>query len=151
MQRPSSTESGNHAPASMSCHLRLWSRLRFRRERPRDRRTADELDEVPPFHVDHGLPPAEEAQSATDGPARLTSKANRFAVGSSSCRISNRFGVTSMFNWVAPVRLPPGRLRLAARPSCTGSLLVVKTMGMVVVAAFAVIAAGVLVAAITLT
>src|SRR5262245_43621479 len=50
-----------------------------------------------------------------------------------------------MFNWVAPVKLPPGRLRLAARPSCTGSLLVVKTMGMVVVAAFAAIAAGVLV------
>src|SRR3981189_1485864 len=29
--------------------------------------------------------------------------------------------------------MPPGRLRLATRPSCTGSTLVLKTMGIVVV------------------
>ena len=52
---------------------------------------------------------------------------------------------------VAPVTLPPGRLRLATRPSATGSLLVVKTMGIVVVVAFATTAAGVLVAAMTAT
>ena len=34
-----------------------------------------------------------------------------------------------------PVRLPPGRARLATRPSLTGSSLTVKTMGIVVVAA----------------
>ena len=38
--------------------------------------------------------------------------------------------------------LPPGRLRLATRPSLTGSSPVVKTMGIVVVAALAAGAAG---------
>ena len=36
-----------------------------------------------------------------------------------------------------PVTLPPGRLRLATRPSLTGSLPVAKTIGIVVVAALA--------------
>ena len=36
-----------------------------------------------------------------------------------------------------PVRLPPGRARLATRPSLTGSSLTANTMGMVVVAALA--------------
>ena len=52
---------------------------------------------------------------------------------------------------VTPVTLPPGRLRLATRPSRTGSEPSSKTIGMVVVAAFAASAAGVLVAAITAT
>ena len=38
---------------------------------------------------------------------------------------------------LTPVRLPPGRLRLATRPSLTGSAPIVKTIGMVVVAALA--------------
>ena len=38
---------------------------------------------------------------------------------------------------VAPVTLPPGRLRLATRPSVTGSLPLAKTIGTVVVAALA--------------
>ena len=59
------------------------------------------------------------------------------AVGTSSCSNSSRFGATSTFNVVTPVTLPPGRFRLATRPICTGSLAVVKTMGIVVVAAFA--------------
>ena len=46
---------------------------------------------------------------------------------------------------------PAGRPRLVTRPSSTGLLLVVKTMGIAVVAPFATIFAGVLVAAITLT
>src|SRR5438445_7493429 len=46
--------------------------------------------------------------------------ATSVAVGKSSCASSRRFGATSTFNWVAPVTLPPGRLRLAVRPSCTG-------------------------------
>jgi hypothetical protein len=57
----------------------------------------------------------------------------------------------STLNVAAPVTLPPGRFRLATRPSSTGSLLVVKTMGIVVIAAFATRFAGVLVAAITAT
>ena len=50
-----------------------------------------------------------------------------------------------------PVTLPPGRARLATRPSLTGFSLTMKTMGIVVVAALAAIAAGVPVAAITVT
>ena len=34
---------------------------------------------------------------------------------------SNRFGATSALFWVTPVTLPPGRLKLATRPSSTGS------------------------------
>src|SRR5947209_16214865 len=66
----------------------------------------------------------------------LTSAAMMVAVGTNSCANSNRFGITSTYNWVTPVTLPPGRLRLATRPICTGSLAVVKTMGIVVIAAF---------------
>jgi len=50
---------------------------------------------------------------------------------------SSRFGPISTFKLVTPVTLPPGRLRLATQPSCTGSRLVVNTMGIVVVAALA--------------
>ena len=51
-----------------------------------------------------------------------------------------------------PVRLPPGRARLATRPSLTGSSPTMKTMGIVVVAALAANAAAVPpVAAITAT
>ena len=64
------------------------------------------------------------------------------AVGTNSCSSSSRFGPTSTFNAVTPVRLPPGRLRLATRPTWTGSTPVVKTIGIVVVAAFAASAAG---------
>ena len=43
---------------------------------------------------------------------------------------------------LTPVRLPPGRARLATRPSLTGSSATTKTMGIVVVAALAANAAG---------
>src|SRR5262249_17248777 len=70
-------------------------------------------------------------KSFETAPARglvgLTSRAMLVAVGTSSCASSRRFGATSTFNWVAPVTLPPGRLRLATRPSRTGSPSVVKT------------------------
>ena len=45
---------------------------------------------------------------------------------------------------LTPVTLPPGRLRLATRPTSTGSPPVTKTIGTVVVAALAASAAGVL-------
>ena len=45
-------------------------------------------------------------------------------------------------NVVTPVRLPPGRFRLATSPSATGSTAVTKTIGMVLVAAFAANAPG---------
>ena len=44
---------------------------------------------------------------------------------------------------ITPVTLPPGRFRLATRPSLTGSPPIVKTIGIVVVAALAASAAGV--------
>ena len=43
----------------------------------------------------------------------------------------------------------PGRFRLATRPICTGSAIVVKTIGMIAVAAFAAIAEAVVKATIT--
>ena len=54
---------------------------------------------------------------------------------------SSRFGAISLFNWVTPVTLPPGRLRLATSPILTGSEPASKTIGMVAVAAFAASAA----------
>ena len=52
---------------------------------------------------------------------------------------------------LTPVTLPPGRLRLATRPSLTGSSPTPKTIGIVAVAALAASAAGVPVATITAT
>ncbi len=53
--------------------------------------------------------------------------------------------------WAAPVRLPPGRLRLSTSPVRTGSPPIAKTIGIVVVAGFAATAAGVAAATITFT
>jgi hypothetical protein len=57
------------------------------------------------------------------------------AFGTRSC--SSRFGARSVDNRVVPVRLPPGRFRLATRPSWTGSPPISKTMRIVVPIAFA--------------
>ena len=65
------------------------------------------------------------------------------AEGINSCTNSKRFGATSSVKEVTPVTLPPGRFRLATNPNCTGSVPVVKTMGIVLVAAFATRLAGV--------
>ena len=74
------------------------------------------------------------------------------AVGINSRSSSSRFGPSSVFKLVTPVTLPPGRARLATSPAATGSLPTWNRTGMVVVAAFAASAAGVLPgAAITLT
>src|SRR5262249_27445237 len=66
-----------------------------------------------------------------------TSTATRVAPGTSSRRSSNRFAAISSLKILKPVRLPPGRARLATRPSLTGSSAEMKTMGIVVVAALA--------------
>ena len=89
--------------------------------------------------------------SARAGLLKLMSSANVVAVGMISCSASRRFGATSTLKVVTPVRLPPGRLRLATRPNLTGSPAVTKTIGIVAVAALAASAAGVVVAAITVT
>ena len=65
------------------------------------------------------------------------------AVGTNSCSSSNRFGPTSTFKLVTPVRLPPGRFTLVTSPTSTGSTAIAKTIGIVAVAAFAASAEGV--------
>ena len=58
-------------------------------------------------------------------------------VGCSSRSASSRFGTISTFNVITPVRLPPGRLRLATSPTSTGSVPSMKTIGIAEEAAFA--------------
>src|SRR5262249_33430148 len=67
----------------------------------------------------------------------LTSIATRAALGNSSRRSSSRFAANSVVRKPMPVRFPPGRARLATRPTLTGSSPVMKTMGIVDVAALA--------------
>src|SRR5688572_4022027 len=58
-----------------------------------------------------------------------------------SLRISKRFPINVAWSVVMPVRLPPGRDKLATNPSPTGSETPKKTTGIVRVAFFAAIAA----------
>src|SRR5215468_960647 len=69
--------------------------------------------------------------------AGLTSTATRVAAGISWRRSSSRFAANSAPSQLMPVRLPPGRARLATRPNLTGSSPPTKTIGIVVVAALA--------------
>src|SRR5262249_43475255 len=69
--------------------------------------------------------------------AGLTSTAIREALGSLSRSSSRRFAVNSVLRRLMPVRLPPGRARLATRPCLTGSSDTPNTMGIVVVAPLA--------------
>ena len=71
------------------------------------------------------------------GFAGFTSTAKLFAFGTSSYRSSSPFGPTATFNEVMPVTLPPGRLRPSTSPAAIGSRPVSKTIGILVVAAFA--------------
>ena len=48
---------------------------------------------------------------------------------------SSRFAASSLEKIATPVTFPPGRLRLATKPSRTGSSTAVKDMGIVLVAA----------------
>src|SRR5436190_1414168 len=64
------------------------------------------------------------------------STAIRVALGTSSRKSPNCFAPSSPVKKLIPVRLPPGRARLATRPSCTGSLPTPKTIGIVVVVSF---------------
>src|SRR5262249_38422967 len=90
--------------------------------------------------------------SAVAGLVELTSRPFTRPEGINSCNSSSPFSaIISVDNEVAPVTLPLGLFRLVTRPSWTGSPPVSKTIGMVKVAAFAASAAGVVVAAITVT
>ena len=86
---------------------------------------------------------AREKCSAMLGLARLTSRAMMAAVGINSCSNSSRFGPTSTFKLVIPVRFPPGRFRPVTSPILTGSTATAKTIGMVAVDALAATAEGV--------
>ncbi len=57
------------------------------------------------------------------------------AVGTRWRSMSNRLAPRSPDTKLTPVTLPPGRLRLATKPSWTGSAPVVNTIGVVLVAA----------------
>src|SRR5262249_61297633 len=54
------------------------------------------------------------------------------ALGTSWRSNSNRFAPNTALRKLTPVTLPPGRLRLATRPSLTGAAPVAKTTGTVV-------------------
>src|SRR5262245_6558784 len=73
----------------------------------------------------------------SDAITGLRSTARRAAPGTSSRKSANRFAVNSVVKKFIPVKLPPGLARLTTRPSLTGSSPVMKTMGIVAVAAFA--------------
>ena len=74
---------------------------------------------------------------------RIDKQRHDVAVGISSCRSPSRFAASSRPKLVAPVTLPPGRLRLATSPSATGSPPVKMTIGIVAEARCAASAAGV--------
>jgi hypothetical protein len=58
-------------------------------------------------------------------------------MGTNSCASSSRLGCSATARALAPVRLPPGRFRLTTSPYSTGSTPLEKTIGTVLVAAFA--------------
>ena len=72
----------------------------------------------------------------------FTSRAITLACGTSSDSSSTSLGISSMVRMLKPVRLPPGRARLATRPLSTGSPPTSKTIGIVEVALFAASAEG---------
>lgn len=59
------------------------------------------------------------------------------AFGTSSCKRPKRLPSIAGSRGATPVALPPGLFRLATSPSCTGSAPLIKTIGIVAVAAFA--------------
>src|SRR5262249_15016708 len=81
----------------------------------------------------------------------LTSTPTRMALGTRSCRSDSRLACVSRPNVWKPVAFPPGRARLATRPSLTGSRPTPKAIGIVAVAALAATAGASPSAAITAT
>ena len=63
-------------------------------------------------------------------------------VGSNSLSNSRRLGNNKEANWLTPVTLPSGRLKLETRPSFIGSPPTTNTIGMVEVASLAASATG---------
>src|SRR5215831_8116379 len=84
-------------------------------------------------------------------PALLTVRRDAAEGADSSCSSSRRFEVSTPEKVVTPVRLPFGWLRRVTRSSVTGSPLIKKTMGILVVAVLAACAASALATAIAAT
>src|SRR5215469_2978901 len=78
------------------------------------------------------------------GTSGLIRTAKRLALGSSSCMSARRLASISLAKKLNPVALPPGRARLATKPSATGSSPTANIIGIVVVAALAATDAGLL-------
>src|SRR5262249_12730738 len=72
----------------------------------------------------------------------LIRTARTLAAGTSSYKSPSCFAGSGPAIKFTPVRLPPGRLRLVTRPAWTGSMPVSRTIGIVVVGAFAASAQG---------
>jgi hypothetical protein len=73
----------------------------------------------------------------TRGIGGIDEHRNTRGCGHSSRSNASRFAVSSVLKKLTPVTLPPGRARLATRPTLTGSWPTTKTMGIVFVAALA--------------
>jgi hypothetical protein len=74
--------------------------------------------------------------SAEKGVSGFTNTAMAGLPGMHSRRISSRLPTTSLASLLTPVTFAPGRFRLATTPAPIGSPTLVKTTGIVVVAAF---------------
>jgi hypothetical protein len=68
---------------------------------------------------------------------RIDKKTERCRSGHGFVQQLNSFAANAVVRKLTPVRLPPGRLKLATRPSLIGSPPVANTIGIVAVAAFA--------------
>src|SRR2546430_6967703 len=79
----------------------------------------------------------------------IDQKSDPAALGTSSRNTPSCFAPSALLSWCTPVALPPGRAKLATRPTPTGSSGVLNTIGIVAVAAVAASAAGVVTAMIT--
>ena|SRR6516162_6910910 len=77
--------------------------------------------------------------------------AKREIPGSSLRSMSSRFALSSGAISELPVMFPPGRAKLATKPTPTGSLLAPRTMGIVVLACLAANPAGVPIVTMTST
>src|SRR5215831_8289525 len=90
-------------------------------------------------------------RSLGSGISRIDEHGHTSGAGHQLTSSSSRFAVTSTLKKLIPVKLPPGRARLATSPSLTGSSATTNTMGIVVVPALAANAEAKFPAAITAT
>jgi hypothetical protein len=129
-------------PAVVGSHDRSAARLPGAREDRVDLIGTADLEER---QLDPGLSGSrlELIANLDVGPPGPVTTATRDVEGTASLRSSTYFWLSPGTRLVSPVTLPPGRARLATRPSPTGSRDTVMTMGIRVVARFAAFVSGV--------